>query len=49
VLLCQLANISYRMGRALDCDVNTGHIKNDTDAVKLWSREYEAGWKPTLT
>lgn len=49
VLLCQLANISYRTGRALHCDVNNGHIRNDTDAMKLWSREYEAGWKPTLT
>ena len=49
VLLCHLANISYRTGRALDCDVKNGHIKNDADAMKLWSREYESGWKPTLT
>ena len=49
VLLCHLANISYRTGRALDCDTKDGHIKDDSDAGKLWSREYESGWKPTLT
>ncbi len=44
VLLCHLGNISYRTGRALDCDVANGHIKNDDEAMKLWSGEYEAGW-----
>jgi predicted dehydrogenase len=49
VLLCQLANISYRTGRALQCDSTNGHIRNDADATKLWTREYESGWQPTLT
>lgn len=49
VLLCHLANISYRTGRALHCDDKTGHIKNDQESVKLWSREYESGWQPSLT
>lgn len=49
IMLCHLANISYRTGRALECDTRTGHIKNDGEAVKLWSREYENGWQPTLT
>lgn len=48
VLLCHLANISYRTGRALHCDLKNGHIKNDADAMKLWSREYEPGWQPSL-
>ena len=49
VLLCHLANISYRTGRALQCDAQNGRIKNDAEAMKLWSREYENGWQPSLT
>jgi predicted dehydrogenase len=49
VLLCHLANISYRTGRALQCDVKNGHILNDAEATKLWSREYEKGWEPKLS
>ena len=48
VLLCHLGNISYRTGRALDCDVTNGHIKNDTEAMKLWGRQYEPGWEPSV-
>ena len=47
VLLCHLANISYRVGRALQCDPANGHIRNDADAAKLWARDYEKGWEPT--
>jgi hypothetical protein len=49
ILLCHLANISYRTGRALDCDPSNGHIKKDKKAKKLWSRDYEKGWKPSIT
>src|SRR5882762_1371747 len=48
VLLCHLANISYRTGRALHCDPTSGRILNDEDAMKHWSREYEKGWEPTV-
>ena len=48
VLLCHLGNISYRVGRALDCDPTNGHVKNDAEAMKLWSRTYEPGWEPTI-
>ncbi|TCC88696.1 Gfo/Idh/MocA family oxidoreductase [Pedobacter frigiditerrae] len=44
-LLPQLGNISYRVGRQLKCDPANGHILNDKDAMKLWSREYEKGWE----
>lgn len=47
-LLPHLGNISYRVGRALNCDPKNGHIKNDSEAMKLWSRQYEKGWEPTL-
>jgi predicted dehydrogenase len=45
-LLTQLGNISYRTGRTLHCDPTDGKVKNDPDAMKLWSREYAPGWEP---
>lgn len=48
VLLCHLGNISYRTGRALDIDQNSGHILKDKQAMKLWGREYQKGWEPKL-
>jgi hypothetical protein len=48
VLLCHLGNISYRTGRSLQCDPKNGHIKNDADANRLWSRQYESGWEPKI-
>ena len=44
-LLPQLGNIAYRVGRNLICDPSNGHILNDKEAMKLWSREYEKGWE----
>jgi predicted dehydrogenase len=43
-LLPQLGNIAYRVGRSLHCDPVNGHILNDKEAMKLWSREYAKGW-----
>lgn len=48
VLLCHLGNISYRTGRALNIDTASGKIKNDPEAMKLWGRDYQPGWEPTL-
>ncbi len=47
-LLPQLGNIAYRTGRVINCDPSNGHIKNDSEATKLWSREYEKGWEMKL-
>lgn len=47
-LLAQLGNISWRTGRALHCDPNNGHILNDTEAARLWSRQYAKGWEMKL-
>lgn len=47
-LLCHLANVSVRSGDALQCDPSNGHIINNPRASKLWSRDYESGWKPQL-
>jgi predicted dehydrogenase len=44
-VLPQLGNIAYRVGRTLTCDPKNGHIMNDPEAMKLWSREYEKGWQ----
>ncbi|MDR1098072.1 MAG: Gfo/Idh/MocA family oxidoreductase [Tannerella sp.] len=47
-LLVQLGNISQRMGRSLHIDNTNGHILNDPEALKLWSRDYEPGWEMKL-
>jgi len=44
-LLVQLGNISQRVGRSLDINKETGHIKGDKEATKLWARTYEKGWE----
>lgn len=47
-LLAQLGNIAQRTGRALKIDPANGHILDDPDAMKLWTRDYEPGWEPTV-
>ncbi|MDB5086536.1 MAG: Alpha-N-acetylgalactosaminidase [Mucilaginibacter sp.] len=47
-LLPQLGNISYRVDRVLHINPSNGHILNDPEAMKLWSREYEKGWAPKV-
>ncbi|MEE9431877.1 MAG: Gfo/Idh/MocA family oxidoreductase [Melioribacteraceae bacterium] len=46
-MLTHYANISSRIGKPFEVDEKTGRIF-DRDAMKLWSREYEPGWKPKL-
>jgi predicted dehydrogenase len=43
-LIPQLGNIAQRVNRVLNLDPANGHILNDAEATKLWSREYEPGW-----
>ena len=47
-LLVQLGNIAQRVGRTLNIDPKSGHIMNDPDAMKLWTREYQPGWEPKV-
>ncbi len=42
--LTHYANISYRINKSFDIDNKTGKIK-DSQAMKLWSRDYEPGWE----
>lgn len=44
----QLANISWIVGRELNRNTATGHVKNDPEAMKLWSRDYQNGWDPKI-
>jgi len=48
VLLCHLANIAQTSGTQLECDSNTGRLKNPQIASKFWSRTYEKGWEPKV-
>jgi predicted dehydrogenase len=47
-LLPHLGNIAQKTGRALHIDPATGRIKDDEDAMRMWSRSYEPGWEPTV-
>jgi predicted dehydrogenase len=45
VTILQLSNIAWFVNRELNLDTKTGHILNDPEAMKMWSREYEKGWE----
>ncbi|MDG2131201.1 MAG: Gfo/Idh/MocA family oxidoreductase [Fuerstiella sp.] len=47
-LLCHLGNIAHRTGDTITCDPSNGHIVGNAAAEKLWKREYEPGWEPTI-
>lgn len=46
-LLCHLGNMSQKLNRALTVDSATGKPL-DAEAMNMWSREYEQGWKPAI-
>ena len=48
VTMLQLSNIAYFTQRALNLDTANGHIKDDSEAMKLWGRTYEKGWEPKV-
>lgn len=41
----QLANISWMVNRDLALDIQTGHVRNDAEAMSHWARTYERGWE----
>src|SRR5690606_11786656 len=47
-LLVQLGNIALRSGQSLKIDPKNGHIVDNREAQKLWSRDYEPGWEPKV-
>jgi predicted dehydrogenase len=46
VTMLQLSNIAWALQRELHLDSKNGKIQNDAEAMKLWSRDYEAAWAP---
>ena len=47
-LLVQLGNIAQRVGSSLNINPTNGHILDNANAKKLWSRSYEKGWEMKL-
>ncbi len=47
-LLCHLGNIAYRLKREIRFDPVDRKIVGESEAAKLWSREYRPGWKPKV-
>ncbi len=47
VTMLQLSNIAWEVQRELHLETN-GHVKNDAEAMKLWTRDYEPGWAPKV-
>ncbi|WP_116124233.1 Gfo/Idh/MocA family oxidoreductase [Lewinella sp. IMCC34183] len=48
VTTCHLGNMAQRTSSVLAIDTETGKPKNSSEAIALWSRDYEDGWKPTV-
>jgi predicted dehydrogenase len=48
VTMLQLSNIAWDVHRELKLDPATGHVLDDKEAMKSWSRDYEKGWAPHL-
>jgi hypothetical protein len=48
VTILQLSNIAWEVNRELHLDSKDGHIQNDSEAMKMWGREYEHGWAPKV-
>lgn len=43
-----LGNIAQKMGRSLNINTRTGRIIGDSEAMSMWSRDYEPGWEPRI-
>jgi predicted dehydrogenase len=48
VTMLQLSNIAWETNHELQLDPANGKITNDSEAMKLWGRDYEPGWAPQL-
>ena len=48
VTMLQLSNVAWEVNRELKLRTKDGKIQNDSEAMKMWGREYESGWAPHL-
>ena len=48
VTMLQLSNIAWEVNRELHLDTRDGKVLGDPEAMKMWGREYEKGWAPTV-
>jgi len=48
VTMLQLSNIAWFVNRELNLDPADVKIKDDSEAMKYWNREYEKGWEPKI-
>ncbi len=48
VTILQLSNIAWEVNRELLLDEKDGKVQGDSEAMKLWGREYEKGWAPHI-
>ena len=49
VTMLQLSNIAWFVNRELNLDAADGaKIKNDPEAMKYWTRDYQPGWAPKV-
>jgi predicted dehydrogenase len=46
VTMLQLSNIAWEVNRELHVDSKDGRVQGDSEAMKMWGREYEKGWAP---
>ena len=48
VTMLQLSNVAWEVNRELHLDTTDGKVLRDTEAMKMWGRDYEKGWAPHL-
>jgi len=48
VTMLQLSNVAWQVNRELHLDTKDGKIQADSEAMKMWGRDYEQGWAPHL-
>ena len=48
VTMLQLSNIAWEVNRELKLEPSDGKIQGDSEAMKMWGREYEKGWEPRV-
>lgn len=48
VTMLQLSNVAWELNRGLKLNPANGHVVDDAEAMKYWTREYEKGWAPKV-